>query len=60
MIYKNNLNNSYKDKRTGEMKQLPEPDDIRNDWGLELSSIPLHVSCRFLQDPLIEGGKGST
>ena len=60
MFYKNNLNNSYKDKTTGEMKKLQEPDEIRKDWGLELSRNPLEVSCRFLNDPSIEGGMGST
>ena len=60
MFYKNDLNNSYKDKTTGELKKLPEPDDIRKDWGLELTRNTLEVSCRYLSSPLIKGGNEST
>jgi hypothetical protein len=44
-----------KDKKTGEMRKLPEPDEIRLQFGLEVNPNPLEVNGRIFNEPQIFG-----
>ena len=59
LIYKKGLNNKYINKKTGEEIKLGDPDDLRQEWGLEINSNGLDVNARFLGDPEIKVGEGS-
>jgi hypothetical protein len=59
LLVKNDVNdNFYKDRTTGEKRPLPQPDEIRSEWGMEIHPQPLEVKGRILPLPNLKGSRG--
>ena len=57
-ICKKGLDRKKINKKTGQEYKLPDPDEIRKDWGLEIGKN-MQVNARVLTKPEIQVSDGS-